>query len=853
MSSQAYSRSCFSFVAFKIRVALAASLLIVSSQPHLSSQEATGIEAALPAIRQMNDPKVLLNALNGAAMQKMQSGDIDKAITFIDESIAIAREQGDPSQLNAPLMTATQILNRVSPQRATKFLLGVLGKESGNAEVERMILQRLGEHLQRSGDVVAAIQVFHDFQAKCREEDPKSEAMAWALLQYGQACLNGRMFDLAQPALAESKAIADSLERYEISAISSASLANACLGTEQFEMSIELFSDQLASAKQAKDKNAAFSAISGLVSALLANGQLEDASTVLTNNIPSSSGMLRGELLSHRAALEIVNSDASAALASSLLAAEARLSGIPLLARGMAGPASVMHDKLAQAYLHFRVGDSQQSLDAAAEAEQGYQQVSRQLEKAAQVGAVNADSALAGYSSLVASISDIRQQVLVQEGELEKALLEAEAGRGQAQIRAMQRLFKVDNSPAPASALDLEEIKQLAKDTESTFVEYSVVQPIDYLTLSRLGKSKARFQPRQIFAWIVTPDGQVHFENMQLEQPLDELVEQLRREIAPPKEPETEQSADQEDAASRAEETAEEDAPAKPTDVQHAAYTQLWHPIAKHLPQDPDKTIVIIPHAELFAVPFAALLDADSEPLIESHTIVTAGSIELFRLAFQRRRSAGKFDVKDVLVVGNPEMPSYRFRPDKPSAPLDPLPGSEKEAKTIASMFGIEPLIGSAASESAVTLKMKTAPVIHMATHGLLEADSIFARNYLSSLALAADEQADGFLTVREVMAMQLEAELAVLSACDSGRGKITGDGVVGLSRAFLSAGVPTVVVSLWPVSDQATAFMMVQFYKALGDGQSKAAALRTAILATRSEAPDPKLWAPFTLYGVGF
>ena len=252
-------------------------------------------------------------------------------------------------------------------------------------------------------------------------------------------------------------------------------------------------------------------------------------------------------------------------------------------------------------------------------------------------------------------------------------------------------------------------------------------------------------------------------------------------------------------------------------------------------------------------MPFAALLDAQSKPVIESHTIVTSGSIELFRLALERRRAVGQFDVQDILIVGNPEMPKYRFRPDKPAAPLDPLPGSEREANAIASMFSVSALIGKDASESVVKQRMQTAPVIHMATHGLLEADNVFTRNYLSSMALAADEQSDGFLTVREVMEMELDAELAVLSACDSGRGKITGDGVVGLSRAYLTAGVPTVVVSLWPVSDQATAYMMVQFYAALGKGQSKAAALRTAMLATRAQAPAPKLWAPFTLYGVGF
>lgn len=817
-------------------------------------QEATGIEAALPALRQMNDPVVLLNALNGAAMQKMQSGDIDKAINFIDESISIARKHGDPDLLQGPLMTATQILNRASPDRATKFLLGVMSEESGNAKVERLILQRLGEHLQRSGEIVSAIQVFHDFQLKCKQEDPNSEATLWALLQYGQACLNGHLYDLAQPVLAQCKSLAEALGRHDIAAMSSASLANACLGSEQYDLAAELFLQQLESAKKASDKNASFSAISGLVSALLASNRLEDANKVLANNIPDSIGMLRGELLALRSTLEILQNNDKAALVSSQSASEARLSAVPLLARGMS-PAMVMHDRLAQAYIHSRLGDNDASLKAAGQAERGYRQVRNQIEKAAEVGAVNLDSHLTGYSSLVASISDIRQQVLIKKDEVEKALLEAEAGRGQAQVRAMQQLFKVDRDSVEPSKPDIARIKQLAKATNSTFVEYSVIQPIDYLTRSRIGQSNASFQSRHAFVWVVTPSGDVHFEQLPLAEPVVELVAKLRDEIAPLDAPneDTETAGDDAAQGEVADEGKGEDSKEKSTQYQRLVHSLIWQPIEKHLPTDPSATVVIVPHAELFAVPFAALLDAEFKTLIETHTLVTAGSIELFRLALERRRAAEKFDVKNVLVVGNPQMPKYRFRPDKPAAPLDPLPGSEREAKAIAGMFGIEPLLGTDASESAVKQKMKTAPVIHMATHGLLEADNVFARSYLSSMALAPDGDSDGFLTVREVMEMELEAELAVLSACDSGRGKITGDGVVGLSRAYLAAGVPTVVVSLWPVSDQATAYMMVQFYDALSKGQSKASALRTAMLATRQQVSDPRLWAPFTLYGVGF
>ena len=97
-----------------------------------------------------------------------------------------------------------------------------------------------------------------------------------------------------------------------------------------------------------------------------------------------------------------------------------------------------------------------------------------------------------------------------------------------------------------------------------------------------------------------------------------------------------------------------------------------------------------------------------------------------------------------------------------------------------------------------------------------------------------------------------LKAELVVLSACDTGRGEITGDGVIGLSRSILAAGVPTVLVSLWAVQDDETADMMNNFYRNLyQEKMSKAQALRQALLAATKRDPDKiSIWGAFTLIG---
>jgi CHAT domain-containing protein len=111
----------------------------------------------------------------------------------------------------------------------------------------------------------------------------------------------------------------------------------------------------------------------------------------------------------------------------------------------------------------------------------------------------------------------------------------------------------------------------------------------------------------------------------------------------------------------------------------------------------------------------------------------------------------------------------------------------------------------------------------------------------------------DGLLTPAEVLDLRLAAPLVVLSACDTGRGRITGDGVVGLSRSFLAAGAAAVVMSLWSIPDGPTADLMLAFYTALSQGHSPPAALRQAMLRTRQNHPAAAAWAGFVVTDAGF
>src|SRR5919199_93353 len=213
----------------------------------------------------------------------------------------------------------------------------------------------------------------------------------------------------------------------------------------------------------------------------------------------------------------------------------------------------------------------------------------------------------------------------------------------------------------------------------------------------------------------------------------------------------------------------------------------------------------------------------------------------------------------NALVVGNPIMPSVPPAPGEQPQQLPSLPGAEAEAKAIAPLLHTQAIIGKEATKSAITQLMPQARIIHLATHGLL--DDI--RGLGSAIALAPDTPSSSSPPSLDSSSSSpplprgaggvnglLTAEVVVLSACDTGRGKITGDGVIGLSRSLITAGTPSVLVSLWSVPDAPTASLMSNFYQNLQNSPDKAQALRQAMLTTMKQYPNPRNWAAFTLIG---
>ncbi|MCA1817752.1 MAG: CHAT domain-containing protein, partial [Acidobacteria bacterium] len=186
------------------------------------------------------------------------------------------------------------------------------------------------------------------------------------------------------------------------------------------------------------------------------------------------------------------------------------------------------------------------------------------------------------------------------------------------------------------------------------------------------------------------------------------------------------------------------------------------------------------------------------------------------------------------------------------------LPGTRKEADQI---LALVPATSSkqsfdfAANRAAVTgTDLSQYRYVHIATHGFLDSQHPELSGIVLSMVDEKGDPQDGFLRLHDVFNLKLPAELVVLSACQTGLGKeVKGEGLVGLTRGFMYAGAPRVMVSLWSVSDEGTAELMTRFYKGmLRDGLRPAAALRAAQVSMYGDKRFalPYFWAAFTLQG---
>ncbi|MDZ8263442.1 CHAT domain-containing tetratricopeptide repeat protein [Nostoc sp. ChiQUE01b] len=447
------------------------------------------------------------------------------------------------------------------------------------------------------------------------------------------------------------------------------------------------------------------------------------------------------------------------------------------------------------------------------------------------------------------------QKVLIAQNKNDAALEIAERSRSRAFVELLSsRLSTNKNLEKSPQSPTIAQMKQTAKVQNATLVQYSIIADDFKVT------DKFRTEESELYIWVIKPTGEVIFRKADLKPlwqkentNLDNLIATSRQSIG---------------VRSRGIQVSYKPNLSKAQNNFNRLHELLIDPIADLLPTKENDKVIFIPQNSLFLVPFPALQDKNGKYLIEKNTILTSPSIQVLDLTHQQRQNIEQRNSTSPLIVGNPTMPKVAFKIGSTPQQLTSLPGAEKEAKAIASLFNTQALIGNKATEAAIVKRLPQAGIIHFATHGLFDdirgLDSAIAfapskgkltltpenLSSLSSPLSKQDKKDDGLLTAEEILDLKINADLVVLSACDTGRGRITGDGVIGLSRSLISAGTPSVIVSLWAVDDGSTAFLMTKFYQNLQQKLDKATALRNAILAAKKKYASPSQWAAFTLIG---
>jgi len=275
-------------------------------------------------------------------------------------------------------------------------------------------------------------------------------------------------------------------------------------------------------------------------------------------------------------------------------------------------------------------------------------------------------------------------------------------------------------------------------------------------------------------------------------------------------------------------------------------YAVLVEPLS--LPEN--TALIIVPDRSLAYLPFETLMDQENQSIIDKHAVSYGYSLKLMHIQNELK---GSFNGQ--LAAFSPD---YNLDIAQNSQAEDieilvrngnyQLAGAKEESSRISSIFNGDLFLGDAATKSNFVENSSDYDMLHLAMHAIIDEEN----PELSNLIFGNDER----LYLNELYKLKIPAHLAVLSACNTGFGKIkSGEGVQSLSRAFTYAGVKSTVMSLWPVPDKQTSEIMTDFYKHLKAGESKSEALRLAKLnylenTQEAELKHPYYWAGFLING---
>ena len=421
--------------------------------------------------------------------------------------------------------------------------------------------------------------------------------------------------------------------------------------------------------------------------------------------------------------------------------------------------------------------------------------------------------------------------------ELQPKTLDALSSNPSPGVKAPASAYRELNSAATAAPARASDLAGVARRLRSTLLAYWVADD-------------------QLFIWIVSANGRVRTARVGV---LESRLRALTRAAMP-----VDTTAPTAVGSAKVIETRGGNSfslDASGSNAWRELYDLLIRPVRSALPAAPGSLLTIVPHGALVNVAFAALQDETGRYLLEDFTLHYAPAGAVLQFTAGRRRADAR--TGPVLIVADP-VPAKTTRLDRP---LPPLPGARIEARDIARQLPrarVTLLTGADATEQHVAAAAQRTAVVHFATHAVVRDDAPFE----SFLAVAPDSASTtGRMTTDAIYRWNLDADLVVLSACRSGGGRVSGDGIAALARAFIYAGAPSVIASVWDVADRATGPLMASFYRSWLSGASKSRALRNAQLTMLNDLragrvivstpagpvalPEhPIFWAGFSLIG---
>ncbi|MEN3334465.1 MAG: hypothetical protein V7641_3830 [Blastocatellia bacterium] len=441
----------------------------------------------------------------------------------------------------------------------------------------------------------------------------------------------------------------------------------------------------------------------------------------------------------------------------------------------------------------------------------------------------------ATLSELSQSIIRLRLQLLAanlsreQQAKLQKELEENEYKVQEIRLQAEMEHYKerlVWSKPATAEQLQ----KQMARD-QMTLAEFSLGQNRSYL-------------------WLFTR-GEVYFEMLPGRKEIEQAIRSYLGVLAA-----TPNHLHLEGDLAKARAQAE------------SLFATLFGSLSQQI--KPGQRLIVVPDGLLHFLPFEALVH-NGHYLVEDHEISYNPSASMLGLWQDSESRVVNRDKLEILAVGDPALePESKAPGGKTQAKglsdlaqqmraaqglhLAPLPRTRDEIQYIASLFPADQrkvLLGWECTEEALKREpLRRYRRLHIASHSLIDEKSPLR----SALVLTPGGEEDGLLEADEISRLDLDCDLVVVSACQTGRGQLlSGEGIIGLSRAFLYAGARSVVVSLWNVSDISTGQLMKNFYQNLTGGLSNAAALRQAklqMLSSGKQTRHPHYWSSFVMVG---